>query len=319
MEVGAVLKDGSTYKPVRQDFSVKKPGDTTVAIIVARPAFLTATFIEEGKKHRGSFVTAYQQGKEVFGFHAYHDILARPGKYEFRAEPNADNKLSLAKTLVEGKQTELIFDLTKTIQFYVVYVLPNGDKIRRGSELWRQGGKVYSVFSGNPTRVRPGHYELRSHHQNVPLTPVEIDIRINGETIEVPLDAGFVNITYAPSPHDYVRKPNAAFLESLDRGGSSYARLDQPIPVAPGRYKVNPQTSRGFFDPLDIDVRSNETIDAVFTPKPLGELVVNYAPSDNYLKNPDRAFVYPLEGQKSTQWVHGARETQKVFTWSISC
>ena len=207
---------------------------------VTRPAAVTAKFIEEGERHRGSFVSAYQEGKKVFGFHAYQETLVRPGQYEFRAEPNADNKISVTDTLTEGQHTEVIFDLTKTIRFYVVYVLPNGEKIRRASELWRDGEKAYYVYSGNPTRVRPGVYELHSEDQNNPLTPVNIEIRKDGETIEVPLDAGFVKITYFPSEHDYFRKPNSAWLESMDRGGSKYARLDIPISVCTGTIQSEP-------------------------------------------------------------------------------
>ena len=56
------------------------------------------------------------------------------------------------------------------------------------------------------------------------------------------------------------------------------------IYAKPGKYRINPQTSKGYFDPIDIDVLSNQTTSAEFVPKPLGEIVVNYAPSDAYRK-----------------------------------
>jgi len=298
VEAGVRLQDGTAYMPVKMPVSVTEMGDTIVNILVTRPAIVSATFIENGEEHRGANVTAYQDGKEVFKFRAFDEALARPGDYEFRAEPNADNKLSLSDTLVEGEHTKLVFDLTKTIKFYVRFILPNGDTFKRGSELWRDGERLYKVFgSNNPTIVRPGVYELRSDDQNLPLTPVEIDIKKDGETIEVPVDAGWVKISYAPSEFDYVGKPNRAWLESLDRGNSKYARLDTPIPAKPGRYRANPQTSKGFFDPVDIEIASNQTVDVVFQPKPLGEIIVIYAPSGNWPKEPDRASVYPLADQ----------------------
>jgi len=299
IEVGVVLRDGTLYKPVRAPAVISEPGVTTVDIRVTRPAILSARFVEDGEEVRGSNVTASQHGAEAFKFRAFDEVLARPGDYDFNAKPNADNDLTLAETLVEGEHTVLVFDVTKTIAFYVRFKLPNGETFKRGSELWRDGERVYKVFgSNNATTVRPGVYELRSEDQNLPLTPVEIEIKTDGETIEVPVDAGWVAISYAPSEFDYIGKPNRAWIESLERGGKKYARLDTPIPVKPGRYRANPQTSKGFFDPVDIEVATNETAEAVFTPKPLGEIIVNYAPSDNYQKQPDRASVNPLDGQE---------------------
>ena len=297
IEVGPVLQDGTIFKPVRQTFSIDAPGEVTANVIVSRPAIVTAEFSQEGEEHKGSFVTAYQDGKKAFGFRSFDEILARPGAYEFRAQPNADNELSLTETLPEGEHTVLQFDLVTTIKFSTRFVLPNGEKIKRASELWRDGERLYKVFSGNPTTVRPGIYELRADDQNNPLTPTQVEIKNDGETIEVPLDAGWVTIKYAPSEKDYVRKPTSATLESLDRGGSSYARVDKPLAVTPGRYKITHHSSVGFCDPVEVEVASNQTVDAVLTPKPLGEIVVTYAPSENYLKKPDRASVYPLDDQ----------------------
>lgn len=298
LEIGPVLRDGTIYKPVKQQISIAERGETLVEVEVTRPAVVTARFLEDGEDHRGSHVTAYQEDEEVFGFRAFDEALARPGVYEFRATPNDDNPLSLTETLVESAHTEITFELATTIQFYVVYKLPNGEEVRRASELWRDGEKVYGVYSGNPTTVRPGWYELRSDDQNTPLTPTQIEIKTDGETIEVPLDAGWVTISYAPSEHDYAGTPDRAWLESLDRGESKYARLEVAIAAKPGRYRVNPQTSKGFMEPIEISVKSNETIDVVLTPSPLGEIIVNFAPSDKYEKPPDRASVLALDGQK---------------------
>ncbi|MGI9329072.1 MAG: hypothetical protein ACR2PZ_27890, partial [Pseudomonadales bacterium] len=48
---------------------------------------------------------------------------------------------------------------------------------------------------------------------------------------------------------------------------------------------------------IAVTVKSNETVEAVFQPKPLGEIVVKFAPSAHYEKPPNRASVYPLDGQ----------------------
>lgn len=298
LELGVLLSDGTIYEPVTQAVSIAEPGDTQANVLVARPAIVVAQFLEDGQTHRGAHVSAYRDGKQVFGFRAFDEALAQPGAYEFRSAPNDDNALSLSQVLVAGEVTQLNFELATTITFYVRYVLPDGQSLRRGSELWKNGQKVYSVFSHNRTTVRPGVYELRSGDQNLPLSPVEIDIQKDGETIEVPLDAGWVVIRYEPSEHDYAGTPDRAFLESLDRGNSKYARINVPIAVAPGRYQVNPQGGKGFMAPITLAVGSNETKEVMFVPEPLGEIAIRFEPSEHYSKLPKRAAVYPLDDQE---------------------
>ena len=298
LSVGALLRTGELYDQVNQTVRITEPGVTTVEVIAPRPPSVSATFLENGEETRGALIYAYQNGEEVFRFRWFDEVFAAPGEYEFQSTPNADNALSLTANLLPGEHTDLVFEMTQTVRAYVTLVLPNGEKIQRGAELWRDGEKAYSVHGGNGVLAQPGIYELRSEDQNAPLTPVDIEIREDGETVEVPLAAGFVVISYGPPEAYYIGNPDRAFLESLDRGGSSYAQPDAEIAVAPGAYKINPHTSAGFFDPVEISVREGETVEAVITPKPVGSIVVTYAPSDAYESEPDRAFVYPLEGQE---------------------
>ncbi len=298
IEVGAVLNDDTIYKPVKKAFTIEQAGDTRMEVIINRPAIVTARFSENGEPHNGSHVTAYKEGEKAFSFRASDEALARPGVYEFRAEPNADNKLSVQAKLTEGEETEVEFMLSKTIKFYIRFEMPNGKIFRRASELWSNGEKVYSVFSGNPTTVIPGVYQLHSEDQNLPLTPVDIEIKNDGETILVPIEAGFLTIRYAKSDRNYVPKaPTNAFIESLDRGNSKYSGVNKVVPLKPGRYKINPRTEKGFLESQEILVVNNESIEVLFTPKPLGEMVVTYAPSDSFKREPDRVFIYPLNEQ----------------------
>ena len=301
VEAGAQLQDGSAYKPTKTSVTVSEPGDTIVDILVTRPASVSAKFTENGVAHRGSNVTAYQDSAKVFTFRSFDEALARPGEYDFRATPNTENELVLTETLIEGEATELLFELVNTIEFYVEFVLPNGETFKRASELWRDGERVYKVYGNrNPTTIIPGIYELRAEDQNLPLTPVEIEITENGKTYQVPIDAGWIKFSYAPSDYNYVgnKQPNNAFLESLDRGNAKYARVNTLIPVKPGRYKVNPRTEKGFMDPIEAIVASGQTVEVEFTPKPVGEILVDFAASDKWTGEPDRAFVTALEGQR---------------------
>lgn len=297
--VGPLLRDGSVYRPVRQTVSVDAIGDTRIDVLVEAPARVTAKFVEDGEVHPGSNVSAWQNGEEVFTFRAKDEALAAPGEYEFRAEPNADNTLTLRETLSEDTDTELVFELNKTVRFMIVYRLPNGETFQRNGELWQDGEKVYSTYS-RFSDARPGVYQHRSSDQNLPIDGVEIEISEDEQVIEVPVEAGFVTIGFADTLTNYAREelPTRALLVSLDRGNSDYSRPGRIIPVKPGRYAVEGFDNDGFFDRPEIEIESGQSLEVVLTPKPLGELVMTYAESDNYLRTPDRGSAYALDGQR---------------------
>jgi len=146
MEVGPLLKDGTIYKPVRRKVSVTERGETDVDVVVIRPAIVSASFSEDGEKHRGSHVTAFQNGKEVFGFRRFDETLARPGTYEFRSKPNDDNELKVEATLTEGEHTIVNFDLVKTVEFLIKYVLPNGETDQRSGKLFKDDKPLYTTY-----------------------------------------------------------------------------------------------------------------------------------------------------------------------------
>ena len=299
IEVGPLLADGSLYNPVRQTFSIDKPGEISVAVQVERPAIVTASFLEEGDEHPGALVTAYQGDKEVFSFRAFDEVLVRPGTYEFRTDPNKDNALRRTETVVAGEQTELLFELTKTLNFYIVFVLPNGELVQRNSELMRGGEIVYRVHSQNGGLARPGRYQVQSADSILPVPPTDIEILAEGETVRVPLQAGFLQVVYAQSDDSYLGKPDRASLQPVDRDGASKSvRPNEPIAVAPGTYEVSAHKGAGFFDTQRVTIGNAETKDVTFTPKALGQVVVTYVPSDKYKTEPDRAFVEPLDGQE---------------------
>jgi len=85
------------------------------------------------------------------------------------------------------------------------------------------------------------------------------------------------------------------------------------IPVAPGTYAVEGFGNDGFFDRPQVTVTSGETKTITITAQPIGELVVTYAPSDNYLKTPDRASATPLEGQRIIGGNLSPGETRKFY------
>ncbi len=297
IEVGPRLSDGSVYAPVRQNVTVEDAGETTTEVIVQAPARVTARFVTAGEDVRGALIRAYANGEEAFSFRPQDEALARPGTYEFRTAPNQDNNLSQQAVLTAGEAVEVVFDMTETVAVLVELMLPDGETIRRNTQLWRDDEAIYALNGSNPARVRPGVYELRSEHEKVPLNPVQVEIPANDTTLQIPLAAGFVTIAYASSDFDYFSNPNRAFLESIERGGSTYTRVDTPVPFAPGGYRVTSTDAIGFFDPVEFTIANNESRTVTLTPKPLGAIVVNYDSSADYETTPDRASASPLDGQ----------------------
>ncbi|MEM1102823.1 MAG: hypothetical protein AAGH48_01810 [Pseudomonadota bacterium] len=298
IEVGARLADGSIFEPTRLAVTVSEPGDTLVEALIAAPARVTATFSGDADAHGGALVRAYQGSAEIFRFRASDEALAVPGLYEFRTAPNSENQLTERVALTAGETTQLHFEMVRTVKTLVRFQLPDGEILSRGGELWLDGEKRYNLHRANPRDVRPGTYELRSPDLLLPLAPTSIDIAVaDGEPHTVPIAAGWVTVRYAPSEYGYVSEPDRAFMGPADGNRTSYVRLDEPIPVAPGDYIVKAWDRAGFIKPATVAVSDGASVDVLLTPKPLGELVVTYAPSDAYDATPDRAFVRPLDGQ----------------------
>ncbi len=305
-EVGAVLQDGTIYTTTTHPFSIdSKQATTEVVVLIEKPAIVTAIFMEDGKPQRGKAVTVFQADKKLFSFNpgpvsARREVLMRPGDYEFRSQPNPDNKLSIAGTLPAGEEVELLFEMLTTVRAYVTFKLDNGDTISRVAELWRDEALAYKANGRNGALVRPGTYEIRADDFLLPAPPTQVEINQKEQEITVNIDAGFIQISYADTPDDYLagKKGNRAWIYPSHKTSYAFARPDTPIPVSPGNYRVEGYDNVGYFDPgVPFDVKSGETVKVVLTPKPLGTLVVNYTPSDDYPSKPDRAFASAVDGQ----------------------
>ena len=298
--VGVVLKDGSIYEPRRFNVTVSQPGNTETVLELAAPARVAASFTENGEPHEGALVSAFQNGTEVFRFRAQDTALARPGDYEFRAVVNQDNVVVAQGNLVAGQLTTVAFELVQTVRAYVEFVLTDGTILRRNSTLSKDEVEVYRLHSSNGADVKPGRYFVKSDDQNLPLVPTEIVIGPQNEsTYRLDLPAGWITVTMADQPENYFngRVAGRSQQHSVDRGNWSHTSPGQTYAVAPGNYEVRGFEKDGIFAPVPLTVASGDRINVTLTPAPLGEVVVRYAPSENYLRSPDRASAAALDGQ----------------------
>jgi len=318
MTVGVVLADGTIYKPVTQKVKIDTKGSKRVNVLITRPAIVSASFSEDGKEHGGSHVTAYQNGKEVFGFRRHDEALARPGTYEFRAKPNADNEMKVEATLVEAEQTIVDFKLVSTVKVQFKYVLPDGKTDQRGGELLQDGEVRYSTYNRRATVVLPGTYQLRDKHENAlnPMMPREVTITDEEEqTIEIQMAAGYIIGEYAGAERDMLRKGGYLYIHTLDEDGKSIGSVTASPGMAkiakPGRYQVRGHSGKGYFNPVDIVVETGTSVTATVTAKPTAHISMTYVSGD-YKRTPDRASLIPLDGQKPIKTYMGLGKVLKV-------
>ena len=159
--VGVRTRNGTLYEPVTTTVTVSGSGETELELIVPEPPSVKAKFEEAGAEHRGAFVTAYQDGEEVFGFRSKDRAYIDPGTYEFRSNPNDDNELSVTETFEAGDHKEILFELVRTVKASIKMVAAgSGLDFRTNYELWQDGQEKYGVHWNNGVRALPGTYDL---------------------------------------------------------------------------------------------------------------------------------------------------------------
>ena len=239
LRAGMMTSNDNLYKPVSQEVTVAPAGETTVTVTVDAPPRVRARFVERGEKHRGALVHAFQDGKEVFKFRAKDEAFLDEGSYEFRSQPNPDNKLSVSESFAAGDRKEVLFELTSTVHVRVKFVASGtGTPFRNNAELWQDGKKRYGVHARNGARVLPGTYTVKLPHR---LTPYEVaDVEIANEPtkeLEFEVPVGHVTIRYQKADGS----PDADKRCFIGRGtvrNRFYHGSGKPIPLTPGDYSV---------------------------------------------------------------------------------
>ncbi|MEM7357997.1 MAG: hypothetical protein AAF431_02740 [Pseudomonadota bacterium] len=320
IEIGPLLRDGAIYKPVRQAVSITETGEKRISVVVTRPASVGASFSEKGEEVRGSNVSAWQEDKEVFSFRSFDEVFARPGEYEFRATPNADNELKVTATLIEAEHTDVKFALVNTVKVKFNYVLSNGESDQRTGQLVQNDEVKYSVATNRFNTVLPGTYTLQDKFADPlnSLDPIEVIIGNDEEqTIDVPMTAGFIASEYTGAERDFHNlKTTRVFVHAVDpetgkSKGSVTSATTRIEAAKPGLYRVVGHASGGYFDPVEVTVEANKTVTATLTAKPTADISITYAPGD-YDRTPDRAFLAPLEGQEPNKTYMSPGKVLKV-------
>ena len=306
INVGVILQDGTLYKPVQREVEVTTPGETELEITVSAPASVSAQFTENGESISGSGVSAWQDGQKIFQFRSTDSVLARPGVYEFRSTPNTENELRVNKTLIAAEHTIVQFDLVNTVKVRFQYTLPDGETDQRTGQLFQDDQLVASTYTNRFVTVLPGTYELRDKFSDPlnALSPTQVIITADEEQIiEIPMNVGYIATTYTGADRDFLnRNTTRVFIHAINNEngnsiGSVTSATDRIEVAKPGLYRVHGHDSAGYFDPVEIVVEPDKTVTAELIAKPTADVSVSY-PAADYEREPDRAFLVPLDDQQ---------------------
>ncbi len=265
--VGIRTADGSLYAPVTQTVAVRRPGVTTAYMKVKRPPTVSARFVKDGADTPGAKITAYKDGERAFRFDPAETVYAAPGDYEFRAQPDANNDLTVAATLEPTTDARLTFDVIDPVQVAFAYKLSGGETVLRDTELWQGGEKIYGVAAEGGGPVMPGVYDLVALDKLAPYAIDKIEVKNEpDQTLELPVDVGYVIVWYDPSGI-YKRAPARAFIRAESQKGlSGEITPDTPLALLPGEYTVQGWSLAGTFAPVKVSVGVGETVSVGLKP-----------------------------------------------------
>ena len=250
VSVGVRTRNGNVYRPVTQSVTVADSGKSVASFVVPEPPSVTARFLDRGEEIRGSVIRAYQEDREVGTFRPGDRAFFDPGTYDFRSEPNADNKLTVTETLADGDSKELLFELVRTV-LARIKMTPAGSEttFRSNYELWQDGELKYRVHRWNGVRALPGVYELRLPMKLTPYVHEGLVLTAEEEQefhVEVPVGwATFLYQDVDGNPAEIERVFVYRENESGHWVSDSVTTPGERIALVPGEYKAHGWLQRG--------------------------------------------------------------------------
>jgi hypothetical protein len=236
---GVQTKNGNLYQAVTKNVQSAVTGETRVRVDVPLPPRVKAKFTVGDEKQRGSLITAYQNGKEIFKFRPVDEVFLDEGTYEFRAKPNADNELSVTENFSAGDRKEIVFGMARTVLVTVKMTAEgSGIEFRTNYELWQNGEKRYSVHISNGARVLPGTYDLRLPLELTPYTKQGLVITSKDKQhFDITVPVGHVTIVYLKA--DGSRDENKRCFITRESNKSNHFRMSgEKVPLGAGTYYV---------------------------------------------------------------------------------
>ncbi len=269
LTAGVRTRNGSLYKPVTDSVQIAESGETIKDVTVAVPPSVKAKFTDDDEKQRGSQVTAYQNGKEVFHFRWIDEVYLDEGEYEFRAKPNQENELSVTETFAAGDHKTIEFKMVHTVYVYFKLLASgSGIQYRHHCGLWQNGEKKYRVHSGNGARgVLPGTYDL---HLESDLTPyIKENVVITEEdkqNFEIIVPSGHVTFIYQNADGSRDKDKRVFLGRGTDRQQIT-TQSGKKIALIPGTYNAVGWRKKRGYEKVVFEINAGEEKEVVLRAK----------------------------------------------------
>ncbi|MGQ0761638.1 MAG: vWA domain-containing protein [Acidobacteriota bacterium] len=256
---GVLTANGNLYQPAKKSVTVAGTGQTVAKVEVTVPPRVKAKFVDKDQEQRGSQVTAFQNGKEVFKFRAIDEVFLDEGTYEFHARPNAANELSVTESFAAGDRKEILFGMAHTVKVTVKMIASgSGIWFRENYELWQNGQKKYDVHQANGALVVPGTYDVRLANDLTPYLKSGIVITDqNQQHFDITVPVGHVTFVYQRSDGT-ADKDDRCFVSPASGNQRVFTRSGQKVPLTPGKYQVEGWSQKGRYDSVAFEIKEGE-------------------------------------------------------------
>ncbi len=265
LEAGVPTADGSLYAPVTQTVSISSAEDTESIVQVVEPPSISARFVSAGEPVRGSLISAFQNGAEVFRFRWMDEVFIKEGTYTFRAAPNQDNVLEITETIQPNEHRALLFEMTPTVRaIFRMVASGSGMRLRGNYTLWQNGEERYKAHTNNGADVQPGTYDVHLDNDLIPHIASNITVETAGEIrIEVP--AGHVTFVYQGAAGNQV-DDKRVFIGRGETRQSTTLQSGTLIPLIPGIYNASGWPARNY-EPVVFEVEAGQDQEIIFKAK----------------------------------------------------
>ncbi len=269
LHTGTETRNGNLYHPVDRQVEIAPVGETIETVVLDVPPRIRVVFNEGGEPAQkiSTSVDVFQNGVKLFHFRSKDIIYIDEGIYEFRANPNADNDLTVTATAHEGEETEVLFDLRQTVRMYArMFASGSNQRFRVHLQLYQDGEQKYNVHSGNGAQVLPGTYVIRMENE---LHSYETEIEVTNENnqefaITVPVGHAIVRYQKADGSPD---KQARCFTSKAGSNTTVFWNSDKLYPLRPGSYTVRGWRQKGDYESVTFEVREGEETEVILKAK----------------------------------------------------
>ena len=264
--VGVKTRNDEVFKPINKTIEITESGETVIDVKVSEPPSVRTKFIEKGEERNGVMTYGYQNDIQLLGLRPNDWQYVMPGEYEFRAQVNNDNNLTISESLEEGDKKELVFNLINTVKVKFL-TLTSMDKVplRFHSVLYQDGKEKYKVHRSNGKAVLPGIYDVHLESELNPHVAKKVAIsEEENQTINIEVPVGVIKVDYVDQSGKVMdSNDKRLWLSRIDENGKLHSdRLSrangEPIYLMPGRYQLKGWSRLGNFDILEIKVQEGE-------------------------------------------------------------